>query len=94
MEFIHTDFTGGQNDIAIVTIDTQANVMLLDDSNFSAYQNGGSFSYHGGWATKSPVRLAPPRYGHWHLVIDLGGSFGTVRTSVRFVQTGVQGELF
>jgi len=51
MEFLHSEFDGGPNDTVLVTLDAQANVMLLDESNFGAYRNGRTFSYFGGWAT-------------------------------------------
>ncbi len=88
MNFLHTDFTGGPQDVAIVTLTSQANVMLLDDCNFSAYRRGSSFHYHGGWATGSPVRLSPPRHGHWHVVVDLGGQAGSVRASIHIAKSG------
>lgn len=86
MEFLHTDFHGGRDAVVLVTLDGRANVMLLDDNSFAAYQGGRSFSYSGGWATTSPVRLVPPHTGHWHVVVDLGGASGTVRASVRIVK--------
>ena len=85
MNFLHTDFTGGPNDVVIVTLDGQANVMLLDESNFNAYRQGRSFRYHGGWATRSPVRLNAPHPGRWHVVVDLGGSTGSVRAGIRVI---------
>ena len=94
MDFLHTDFMGGTESVAIVTLDGQANVMLLDDDNLSSYRRGTAFNYYGGWATHSPVRLKPPRYGHWHIVVDLGGDVGRVRASVRIVSAVTQGELF
>ena len=86
MDFLHTDLWGGPESTAVVTVDTQCNVMLLDDTNFSAYRRGSSFNYHGGWATRSPVRLIPPRHGHWHVVMDLGGGAGRVSAGVRIVK--------
>ncbi len=86
MDFLHTDFLGGPDHVALVTLDGQANVLLMDDSGFSAYQHGRSFSYYGGWSTRSPVQLSPPHYAHWHLVIDLGGYGGTVRAGVRIIE--------
>jgi len=86
MEFLHTEFWGSVDDIALVTLDGQANVMLVDDGNFSSYRLGHSFKYFGGWATRSPVRLSPPHHGHWHLIIDLGGYSGTVRAGVRIIK--------
>jgi hypothetical protein len=94
LDFLHADFWGKPNDVAIVTLDNQANVMLLDDMNFSAYKQGRSFQYHGGWASRSPVRLRPPHYGHWHVIIDLGSGVGRIRANVRFVRTLEQGVLF
>lgn len=85
MNFLHTDFRGGPNDTVLVTLDHQANVMLLDDVAFSSYQSGSPFTYHGGWATASPVQLRPPSVGHWHVVIDLGGRSGQVRAGIRIV---------
>ena len=87
MSFLHTDFTGGPDNVVVVTLDGQANVMLLDDREFSAYRTGGRFSYRGGWATQSPVQLRPPSYGHWHVVVDLGGRAGQVRAGIRIART-------
>ena len=85
MKFLHADFWIGADDLVLVTLDRQANAMLLDDSSFLAYRQGRSFTYYGGWATQSPVQLRPPHYGHWHAVVDLGGHGGTVRASMRLV---------
>lgn len=86
MNFLHSEFDGGPNDVVVVTLDHQANVLLLDDLAFSSYQSGGRFSYYGGWAAASPVRLRPPSYGRWHVVVDLGGRGGQVRAGVRVVR--------
>ena len=32
MEFLHSEFDGGPNDTVLVTLDAQANVMLLDEN--------------------------------------------------------------
>ncbi|MBN1460003.1 MAG: DUF1883 domain-containing protein [Armatimonadetes bacterium] len=86
MEFLHTDFWGGSESVAVVTVDARCNVLLLSDLDFAAYRRGGAFGYHGGWATQSPVRLVPPHHGHWHLVVDLGGGAGQVRAQVRIAK--------
>jgi len=85
MEFLHTEFHGGRDHMVLLTLDKQANVMLLDDRNFAAYRQGQVFSYYGGWMTKSPVRLVPPHQGHWNVVVDLGGNSGTIRARTRIV---------
>lgn len=83
MNFLHSDFSRlGPDDVIQVTLDKQANVMLLDDSNFSSYRRGGRYSYLGGLAKQSPVRLSPPHHGRWHVVVDTGGHAGTVRASI------------
>ena len=87
MHFLQTDFDGGPDNVVVVTLDHQANVMLLDDAAFSSYRSGGRFTYHGGWATKSPVQLRPPTSGRWHVVVDLGGQSGQVRAGIRVVRT-------
>ena len=87
MNFLHTDFEGGPGNVVLVTLDHQANVMLLDDLAFSSYRSGGGFSYYGGWAAASPVHLRPPSSGHWHVVVDLGGQSGQVKAGIRIVRT-------
>lgn len=82
MNFLHYDLNIGSGEFAEVTLDKQANVRLLDDVNFSHYQRGEKYTYYGGLAKRSPIRLRAPHPGHWHLVIDLGGFTGTVRASV------------
>ncbi len=53
------------------------------------------YRYFGGYATKSPVRFAVPRAGHWHVVVDLGGGAGQVRASNSSAQRGfgMKGEI-
>lgn len=83
MNYLHYDLNLSSGEIVEVTLDKQANVRLLDDANFSKYKRGIQHSYYGGLAKQSPVRIAAPRAGHWHLVIDLGGYAGSVGASVR-----------
>jgi len=72
-------------DVVEVNSDTQANVILVDDSDYSNYQNGGSYQYYGGFFTHFPARLAPPHSGYWNVVLDLGGRQATVRHSMRVI---------
>lgn len=62
-----------------------ANVRLLNSSNFSNFKNGRRYQGFGGLARKSPVRLQVPSSGTWHLVIDLQGLRGQVRSGVRVI---------
>lgn len=67
----------------VVTLSgNQANVRLMNSSNFSSYRNGRRHSFHGGRATGSPVRIQVPTTGHWIAVVDMEGLGGTVRSSV------------
>ena len=86
MDYLHHEFDLGAGDIVEVELDSQANVRLLDEVNYDLYQQGKEHRYFGGLAKASPVRLAAPRAGHWHVVIDLGGYAGTVRAAVRVLQ--------
>lgn len=84
MKFQHYDL-GHREAGEIVQINlsgTEANVQLMDSSNFSSYRAGRRYQYIGGHTTRSPVRLQIPRSGYWHVAIDLGGYAGTIKSSV------------
>jgi hypothetical protein len=86
LNFLHSEFEAGSDDVIEVTLDGQANVLLLDPSNFNSYKDGKSYRYHGGLANVSPVRLVPPHPGRWHVVVDLGGYAGSVRAGMRVLR--------
>ena len=65
-----------------MTLDKQANVRLMDSSNYQNYRTGRKYTFYGGGVTKSPARVSPPFSGHWHLIIDTGGYAGTIKASV------------
>lgn len=86
MKFIHNDL--GQRkkgDVVEVTLTSGANVRLLDSHNLGAYRNGRAHKFTGGLATRSPVRLAIPSSGHWHVAVDMQGLRGSTRASVRVI---------
>jgi hypothetical protein len=85
MKFLHFDLRANRGDIVRVTLDKQANVRLMDDSNFSHYKKGQKHQYYGGLATKSPIDIVVPHSGSWTLVVDLGGYAGTVHASVQVI---------
>jgi hypothetical protein len=70
-----------------VTISAAANVVLLDGSNYSAFQAGRQHRYHGGLFRQSPIPLTIPNDGHWWIVIHLWGLAGpaSVRHSIRML---------
>lgn len=94
MEFLHREFDLQPGDVVEVTLDSRANVMLLDAANFSNYEKGVPYRYHGGHAEESPVRLSPPQPGKWHLVVNLGGYAGRVRAGLRVFREQEQGADF
>ena len=82
--YIHKDFNLNRGDIVQVTIDIQANVVLLDSSDFQNFKAGRGFQYHGGRYDNSPVRIVVPSTGHWYVVIYGWGS-GTLGYSVNIL---------
>ncbi|MDB5231658.1 MAG: hypothetical protein JWN76_2463 [Chitinophagaceae bacterium] len=82
MEYLHYDLSLASGDIIIVNLDKQANVLLLDSSNYSNYKAGRRYQYFGGLAKVSRFRVAAPSAGQWHVVINLGGYPGIVKASV------------
>lgn len=85
MDDMHYEFTIGPENIIEVNLDSQANVLLMDDVNYSNYRNNRSFSYIGGLVKATPYQIRPPHPGHWHIVIDLGGRPGKVRAALRIL---------
>jgi hypothetical protein len=71
-----------QGSVVEVVLDKQANVVLLDDSNFHAYQRDQRWNGYGGWYVESPVRIVVPHSGRWNVAIDLGPTEGQLRASV------------
>lgn len=76
----------------VVTLDKQANVQLMDSSNYTSYTHGRKYRFVGGLMKKSPASIPVPRDGHWYVAIDLGGSSGRIRSGVR-VQPPSRGSL-
>jgi hypothetical protein len=85
MEHLKVDLgTVKKGSTVVATLDKQANVLLLDASNYRIYSasRGGRFTYYGGLVKRSPVRIPVPSTGHWYLAIDLGDRAGQLRHSV------------
>lgn len=68
----------------VVALRQQANVLLMDSSNYRIYAagRGGRFRYTGGLVKKSPARFTVSSNGHWYLAIDLGGARGRVSATI------------
>lgn len=85
MNYLHQEYNLLSGQVVQVSLDQQANVLLMSDMDYYQYRSGASFHYHGGLAKRSPINISVPHTGHWHLVIDLGGGSGTIRTGVRIL---------
>lgn len=83
MNYLQNELQLVAGDVVEVTLDHAANVQLLDPSNFQHYKQGKPFRYYGGYYKETPVRIAAPHAGRWHVVVDLGGGAGTVRASLK-----------
>jgi hypothetical protein len=86
MNYLHTRFQAGPEDSVEVSLDNQANVMILDDNNFHNYLKGREYDFIGGRVNVTPYRLSPPHFGKWNLVVDLGGRTGRVRAGYRILK--------
>ena len=87
MKFTHYDLkmcTQGQI-VEVSLSGNAANVQLLDSSNLQKYKNGRQYQYFGGHMTTSISQIPIPHNGHWHVVVDLGGGGGSVKSSVRVI---------
>ena len=87
MEHLHFPITASSGDTVVVSLDSQANVRLLDSSNYSKYCRGERHEFYGGLVKASPFRLSVPRTGAWHVAIDLGGYAGNIRAGVNVVSS-------
>jgi len=83
MQFIHFEVTAGPANTIAVSINRQANVMLLDGPNFQRYRRGQAFRYQGGNYRQSPVLLRAPSQGDYHVVVDTGGYRGRLSAEVK-----------
>lgn len=95
MQHLKSDLgTVSKGSTIVVTLDKQANVLLMDPSNYRTYSSGrgGQYRYFGGLAKRSPIRIPVPSTGHWILAIDLAGGSGRLRHSVT-VETPPRGNL-
>ena len=83
MEHVHYEVDVPNGGSIEVTLDQQANVLVMDSMNYQQYCRGASATYYGGRMVRSPAVITPPHGGWWHVAIDLGRGSGTIRSSVR-----------
>lgn len=86
MDFVHYDLGYLEEGTTVVVfLDTAANVCVLDLTNFRYYRMGTSFTYLGGYITRSPYYAVIPQTGFWNVTIDLGGYEGRIGSSVKVI---------
>jgi hypothetical protein len=85
MQFLHQRkyLTAGQ--AVRVDCDTQCNVMLTDDVNFSLYRRGQSCNGYGRFYTHFPAIIDVPRTGYWNITIDLDGGSANIRYGISVI---------
>lgn len=72
--------------IVEVALDGAANVRIMDHASYQDFKAGRKHGFIGGYVKESPYRAAIPTGGHWHVVLDLGGQAGRLRSGVRVLQ--------
>ena len=68
-----------------VTLNGVHNVRLMTAANYQRFTEQLDFKFVAGVAKKSPLRIAVPENGHWHLVVDMEGHHALAESSVRLV---------
>lgn len=86
MDYLHCQDFLNAGDTVRVELDRQANVILMDNLNYSNYVNGKEFNCHKGLSTVSPYQIPVPYTGMWHIVIDLSGRAGMIMYSVGVIK--------
>ena len=77
------------NVVEVTLSDSAANVRLLNSSNYQNYRAGRKHSYSGGLMKRSPGNITIPSSGTWHLIVDMQGLRGRVRSSIRVIPRDV-----
>lgn len=87
MNFTHYDlgYLDRGSTVFVTLSGSAANVRLMDGSNLSSYKSRRQHRYIGGLAKSSPVTLQVPHPGAWHVIVDMQGLRGNVRSSVQVV---------
>lgn len=67
MSHLHWTFRATVGNVVEAKIDRAANVLLLTEAEYTKFQRGDAYRYHGGHYTSSPVRIAVPYYDTWHV---------------------------
>ena len=85
MNYVEQALDVGPDEVVEVTLDAPAFARLLDEPNWENFRAGREAHYQGGWAASTTYLIEPTHPGRWHLVVDLGGNPGRVRSWVRLL---------
>lgn len=67
---IHSREYLSSGDIVVVDCTHQSNVLVMDDTNYSAWKRGNGYRYHGGFFTHFPARIPVPHAANWNVVLE------------------------
>ena len=82
MNFLHYQVHAGPENIIKVRIDRRANVWLLDTLHYQKYRLGKTYEGAGGETDPPGREFRVKNRDVWHVVVDLGGTKGTVKAQV------------
>jgi hypothetical protein len=85
MNHLHKYLSLTDYDMLKIHLTSPANVMLMDDENYSLYNDGEEFDYYGKIVKHSPFALLPPHAGDWHLVIEQVDSGQDLAVNVQII---------
>ncbi len=86
MGFLHKREYAEAGDVVEVNCTHRCNVLVMGDSDFSAYRSRRSFRYLGGHFDRLPARIVVPHSDNWNIVLDLGGGSANIRSSMRIIK--------
>ena len=85
MYHLHKMIRLGGGDTIQVGLTAPAQVMLMDESNYTAYADGDDFEYYGREVKRTPFEIKSPCAGLWHLVIEQVDKEAPLSASVQIV---------
>jgi hypothetical protein len=85
MNHLHKYLTLSQNDMLKIHLSNPAQVMLLDDKNYSLYKDEMEYDYYGKLVKRSPFIIKAPHVGDWHLVIEQADSRQDLSVNVQII---------
>lgn len=87
MKYLFCNIYFNFTDKVRVTLSSQANVKLMDVTNYNNYKHGRTYKCYGGLQLVHSLDWTPPYPGWWYVIIDLGGYAGSVTASAKLIKT-------